>query len=122
MQRGSGTYAGSYAERVELGNRVQDALEQFTDKVRRRLRGVLVILFGSYADGTADEESDLDLLVIASGFEKMDLWERMTLLGRARVGMYKPMEILGVTPAEAESPDAGSFIRDEVLDKGLVAG
>lgn len=65
MRRGSGTYAGSYAERVELGNQVQDALEQFTDKVRRRLRGVLVILFGSYVDGSFRLDSDVDVLVVA---------------------------------------------------------
>lgn len=81
-----------------------------------------IIIFGSYADGTAGEESDLDLLVVATGFEEMDLWERMTLLGRARAGMSTPMEILGITPGEADSLDAGSFIKDEVLEKGLIAG
>jgi hypothetical protein len=36
--------------------------------------------------------------------------------------MTMPMEILGITPSEAESLDAGSFIKDEVLEKGLLAG
>lgn len=106
-------------------------MDEATKRLIEEYRGRLVelgivpermIIFGSYADGTADEESDLDILVVASGFEKMDLWERMTLLGRARVGMNTPMEILGVTPGEADSLDEGSFIKDEVLEKGLVAG
>jgi len=106
---------------------MDEATKRLIEEYRGRLvnLGIVperIIVFGSFADGTADEESDLDLLVVASGFEKMDLWERMTLLGRARVGMYKPMEILGVTPAEAENLNAGSFLRDEVLDKGLVVG
>lgn len=66
------------------------------------------------------EESDLDLLVIASQFEGMDLWERMVLLGRARVGISKPMEMLGITPAEAESADLDSFIKHEALEKGIL--
>lgn len=106
-------------------------MDQRTDRLieeyRKRLvhMGIVpekIIIFGSYADGTAGEESDLDLLVVASGFEEMDLWERMSLLGRARADMVTPMEILGITPREAESLDSGTFIKDEVLDKGRVAG
>jgi len=78
-----------------------------------------ILVFGSYANGQADEGSDLDLLVVSLQFEGMDLWERMSLLGRARSGMMRPMDILGITPAEAERPDLNSFIRREVLEKGF---
>jgi predicted nucleotidyltransferase len=78
-----------------------------------------IIVFGSHASGQAGSGSDLDLLVVASSFEGMDLWERLSLLGRARAGIVRPMEILGITPAEAEGPDLGSFLRHEVLEKGL---
>ena len=106
-------------------------MDQATDRLIEEYRGRLVdlgivpekiIIFGSYANGTARQDSDLDLLVIASGFEEMDLWERMTLLGRARAGMTSPMEIIGITPREVEDLDAGSFIKAEILEKGLVAG
>lgn len=80
-----------------------------------------IVVFGSHATSAARIDSDLDLLVIARGFEKMDLWERMTLLGRARTGIARPMEILGITPGEADKLDPGSFIKEEVLEKGLVA-
>lgn len=106
-------------------------MDQATDRVIREYQGKLlqmgivpekIIVFGSYASGQQSEDSDLDLLVIAPQFEGMDLWERMSLLGRARVGIARPMEILGITPSEAEDPDIGSFIRNEVLEKGLLVG
>ncbi len=44
----------------------------------------------------------------------MDLWERLCLLGRARLGIKRPMEIIGVTEEEFEKVLTGSFIGDEV--------
>lgn len=105
-------------------------MDQETDRViqeyRRRLAdlGIVpekIIIFGSHAAGSAREDSDLDILVIASEFEEMDLWERMSLLGRARAGITRPMEILGITPSEVDSLDKRSFVREEVLEKGLIA-
>ena len=106
-------------------------MDQETDRVLKEYRNRLldlgitperIIVFGSHVTGANRDDSDLDLLVIADGFEQMDLWERMTLLGRARVGITRPMEILGITPGEADSLGTGSFIKEEVLEKGLVAG
>ncbi len=44
----------------------------------------------------------------------MDLWERLSLLGRARIGIEKPMEILGLTEEEYQLEKEGTFIGDEV--------
>ena len=105
-------------------------MDQDTDRVIKEYRNKLldlgitperIIVFGSHATGAFREDSDLDLQVIADGFEQMDLWERMTLLGRSRTGITRPMEILGITPSEAGSLGTGSFIKEEVLEKGLVA-
>ena len=49
----------------------------------------------------------------------MDLWERLCLLGRARKGIKRPMEILGLTEEEYESDQIDTFIRDEVKLKGI---
>ena len=42
-------------------------IENFADAVGREFRPEKVILFGSYAKGTAGAESDVDLLVIMPG-------------------------------------------------------
>lgn len=79
-----------------------------------------IILYGSHAVGKAKEDSDIDLVVISDDFKKMDLWERLCLLGRARMGVKRPMEILGFTEEEFSAKPSGSFIGDEVKPKGVV--
>lgn len=78
-----------------------------------------IILYGSHASGKAREDSDLDLVVVSDDFRDMDLWERLCLLGRARKGIKRPMEILGLTEEEYESDQCDTFIRDEVKLKGI---
>lgn len=89
-------------------------LEALGIKVKR------VILYGSYAEGRAKEDSDIDLVVISDNFKDMDLWERLCILGRARMGIKRPMEILGLTEEEFASEYSGTFIGDEVKSKGVV--
>jgi predicted nucleotidyltransferase len=78
-----------------------------------------VILYGSHATGKAREDSDIDLVVVSDDFKNMDIWERLCLLGRARIGIKRPMEIIGLTEEELESEDNVSFIKDEIKSKGL---
>lgn len=47
-----------------VGNLDSDVLESFREAVLRNVDPLLVILFGSQAQGTANEDSDIDLLVI----------------------------------------------------------
>ena len=78
-----------------------------------------IVLYGSYASGNAKEESDIDLVVVSDDFRDMDLWERLCLLGRARIGIKKPMEILGLTKEEFSAGRSGTFIEDEIKAKGV---
>jgi predicted nucleotidyltransferase len=97
---------------------------QVISEYKRRLQslGIKVkktFLYGSHAVGKAREDSDIDLVVISEDFKSMDIWERLCLLGRARMGIKRPMEIIGLTEEELESEDSGSFIGDEVKSKGV---
>jgi len=78
-----------------------------------------IILYGSYAAEKVGEHSDLDLLVVSDDLEDMDLWERLCLLGEARVEISQPMKILGLTEAEFEAEGKGTFIGNEVKLKGI---
>ena len=91
----------------------RQSLEAMGIKVKR------IILFGSWAAGRARADSDLDLLVVSDDFRKMDLWERLSLLGRARADISRPMEILGMTEAEFRRRRRDSFIAQEVVAKGV---
>ncbi len=89
------------------------ALERTGVRVNR------IIVYGSYALGLSGEDSDIDLVVISDDFGKMDLWERLTLLGQAAATLKKPIEALGYTEGEFISEEEGSFIVDEVKSKGV---
>ena len=80
-----------------------------------------IFLYGSHVTGNARKDSDIDLVVVSDDFESMDLWERLCLLGRARIGIKKPMEILGLTEKEFSAEHSGTFIGDEVKSKGIEA-
>ena len=77
------------------------------------------ILYGSHAAGKARKDSDIDLVVVSDDFKNMDIWERLCLLGRARIGIKRAMEIMGFTEEELESEDSGNFIKDEIKSKGI---
>ncbi len=86
---------------------------------RTGVRVKRIILYGSCALGLSGEDSDIDLVVISDDFGKMDLWERLTLLGQAAAILKKPIEALGYTEGEFISEEEGSFIVDEVKSKGV---
>jgi predicted nucleotidyltransferase len=91
-------------------------------KKRLELLGVKAnksLIFGSHLHGNAGIDSDIDLLIVSDDFSGMDLWDRLCLLGRARIGIKKPMEILGLTEDEYAREGEGSFIGDEVKLSGV---
>lgn len=94
------------------------------DEYKRRLEtlGVKVkktIVYGSHASGKAREDSDIDLVIVSNDFKDMDTWDRMCLLGRARIGIKRPMEIIGLTEEELESEDDAMFMQNEIKSKGV---
>ena len=42
----------------------REAIQAFADEIARRYSPEKIILFGSYARGTANEDSDVDMLVV----------------------------------------------------------
>ena len=44
-----------------------------------------IILFGSYANGTPDHESDIDLVIISNDFDGKNIFERATLTKEAEI-------------------------------------
>lgn len=103
-----------------MDKEIYNSITEYINKLKSSgLRVKKVFLYGSYALGTAKENSDIDLLIISDDLKNMDLWERLAFLGRTKVGIKKPMEILGLTEEEFTSSDCPTFIRDEVKLKGL---
>ena len=77
-----------------------------------------VILFGSFAKGKPRKDSDIDLVVVSDDFEKLNLRERLEILGLAAVRIMQPIEAKGYTRREVEHVSSASFLQ-EVLATGV---
>ena len=69
----------------------------------RNLQVQKLVLFGSYATGTAHAGSDIDVLVISDDFSGMTYWERTTLLAEVVYDLFEPLEAIAMTNAEYRS-------------------
>lgn len=72
-----------------------------------------IILYGSFAKGSPREDSDIDLIVISEDFKKMNIRERLEILGLAAGKVFEPIEALGYTTEEIRDIK-GTFL-EEVL-------
>ena len=75
-----------------------------------------IFIFGSYARGTANEESDLDLLVDTAGTNLKSLFALGALYSELEEALGKPIDLITVNSLqqEAQMPSDLSF-RAEVM-------
>ena len=78
----------------------KDALESQGIHVKK------IILFGSFATGTFNEESDIDLVIISDDFTGKDYWKRIDILSEAIYEVFKPIEAIAMTPEEWENRES----------------
>ena len=95
---------------------IQDSIMKYIEEVAKKYEIDAIILFGSYAKGTYDENSDIDIAIISSDFE--DIIED----GAKLIGLtWKIDTRIEPHPISKEDFDKVStpFIK-EVLDTGLM--
>lgn len=73
-----------------------------------------VILYGSYAKGTATPDSDIDLVIISKDMARWPALERLELLSRLTAKIDAPLEVLGYTPDEIARFGADSILWNEI--------
>ncbi|MBC7226852.1 MAG: nucleotidyltransferase domain-containing protein [Thermoflexales bacterium] len=79
-----------------------------------------VLLFGSHAAGTAQEGSDIDLLVVSSDWACYNDRERFEILGIAAARILEPIQARGVTPEEIANHRLSLFW-EQVLNEQAIA-
>jgi predicted nucleotidyltransferase len=103
------------------------SVERFLDRATRQLADQpdieTVILYGSHAWGSPDENSDVDLLVVANtdegGTERWLRFRRLLAGDRQLV----PFDVLVLTPEELdERLEIGDPFIEEILDRGRRLG
>jgi len=68
------------------------------------------LLFGSYAKGRSNQESDIDLIVVSPSFAKGKYITHMQYLFRKAAKISPLLEPIPATPAEIENPDKRVFL------------
>ena len=100
-------------EVADIVRRYRQQLEQMGIRVAR------MVLYGSHARGTADEDSDIDLLIVSPDFSRMNWRKRLELLGVATARLWQPVQGYPCTPEELEQIGSGTFL-EEILETGVV--
>ena len=97
----------------------QELLQEITQRIVQSFHPSQVILFGSYAYGTPNRESDIDLLVIMDSSETMP--QRIGRVREVARVRFLPMDVIIYTPAEVQKRiEMGDFFVKEILEKGRV--
>ena len=90
---------GAWPRRAAKARKVSAALKRFSARVRSEYDVKLLILFGSFADGTFHMDSDVDILVVTSGMpeswgERRVALEQDDFPARLQTFPYTPEEFL----------------------------
>ncbi len=98
------------------------AVNTAVNNIVEKLSPKAIILFGSASNGTADDDSDIDLIIVMD--TDLNRSDRFVLargaVGRIGVGV----DIIVYTPEEfaSESQRSGSFVREAIDTGRLVYG
>lgn len=65
------------AERT-INKKILNSINEFIKEIKKHYNITAIILFGSYAKGTENEDSDIDIAIISDDFE--DIYECMANL------------------------------------------
>ena len=102
---------------VKTEREIKEIISRYTVELKKLgITSQRILLYGSYATRNAREDSDIDLIVISENFEKMNIRERLELLGIAGGKVFEPIEALGYTPEEIEENKRGTFL-EEILEQ-----
>lgn len=87
---------------------------------KQGIHPIRVLLYGSQAAGTAQEGSDVDLIVISNDWKKYSHRERLELLGIAAARILEPVQAQGFTPAEIQGNQVMPFWEQVIKEQSVV--
>lgn len=95
---------------VEISSELKKIISGYRKELNESgIRTESIYLYGSYARGTNDEDSDIDVIIVSPDFAKLNMRERLERLGIAAGRIMEPIEAFGFTPKEIEENDVGWF-------------
>ncbi|ASC72604.1 hypothetical protein XM38_035620 [Halomicronema hongdechloris C2206] len=93
-------------------------IQAFSQQIAERFEPERIILFGSYACGEPNKNSDVDLLVILP-FEELPVHKAIEI--RQRVPATFPLDLIARTPEQIQQRlEMGDFFIQDILNNGQV--
>lgn len=100
---------------------VRETIAEIVERLKREYRPNKIVLFGSYAYGHPDRDSDIDLLIIKDTSERPI--DRRVAASQILSDPQRltPLEVIVLTPDEVRQRlEVGDQFLREILDKGEV--
>lgn len=100
---------------------VKNIIRKIADLIQKGYQPEKIILFGSYAYGSPDQDSDIDLLIIKETSERP--LDRRVMVSRLVSDPSRriPLEVIVLTPREVRKRlEGGDQFLDEILHKGKI--
>lgn len=94
---------------------IADSINKFIEKIKKQYNITAIILFGSYAKGTENENSDIDIAVVSDDFE--DICDCMAVLMGMTWDIDARIEPHPIATKDYENI-SNPFIK-EVIDTGI---
>ncbi len=104
---------------VTIKSSVKKTLLRTIKYLQQHIRITEVILFGSYATGTSQKHSDIDIAVISPDFENKDLRYKADICSRAKINCSIDVDIHPFTAKSLKNARPTNFM-GHVLKTGTV--
>ena len=95
---------------------IKTILKRYKSELRKdRIRVTKMLLYGSYARGSARSHSDIDVIVVSPDLKRFPLLKRQEYLAVKTMCVDAPLEVIGYTPEEFKN--ASHTVFGEILRK-----
>ena len=98
-----------------IDSRIMESIKKYIEKISQYYKIEAIILFGSYAKGTENEYSDIDIAVISDDFD--DIYDCMAVLMGMTWDIDARIEPHPITTEDYEKV-SNPFVK-EVVDTGI---
>ena len=98
-----------------INSRIMESIQKYIKKISEHYKIEAIILFGSYAKGTENEDSDIDIAVISDDFE--DIYDCMAVLMGMTWDIDARIEPHPITTEDFEKV-SNPFVK-EIVDTGI---
>lgn len=90
---------------VNSTDQIIQVVRRYLASLEKDFRITQAYLFGSYAQGTAREDSDIDVALVSEDFRDTSEMELLGYLSQKTIPVNTALEVLAFTPEEMEQPD-----------------